>query len=92
MKVIVAGGIIFVAGILIMVLGKIMLGLALLFAGLIAMAMSYSTMMRGQGYDPDQATINGLKGQGKQQSEVVKEAVTNPGEQSANIWDQMENK
>ena len=92
MKGIVAGGIIFVAGILVMVLGKIMLGLALLFAGLIAMAMSYSTMMRRQGYDPDQATINGLKGQGKQQSEIIKDAVTNPGEQSANIWDQMENK
>ena len=90
MKGIIAGIVMFLAGIVVMILGK-MLGLVLLFVGLIFMALSYVTMMRGQGFHPNQGTINGMNGQGKQQSEVVRDAHPGFSEQPANIWDQMEN-
>lgn len=79
------------AGIVVLVLGS-MWGIVLLLGGIGLTAVYYRTMMRGRGYDPEQGTLNGLGGQGKQQSETVK--VTQPviGEQSADIWDQMTNK
>ena len=60
------------AGIVVMVLGQVLLGVLLLLAGVAAMAFSYVTMMRGRGYEPDQGTLNGLGGKGRQQSEAVK--------------------
>ena len=86
MKGIITGAGIMIAGLVIMILGS-MWGLVLLFGGLTFMALSYVTMMRGQGYDPDQGTINGLKGQGKQRSDAIKSNVPDIGEKSPAIWD-----
>ena len=78
------------AGMVIMVLGKVLIGLILLLAGVGMIAFNYVTMMRGRGDDPDQATVNGLRGQGKQVSEVVKDSIPDPGEQSPDIWEKMQ--
>ena len=77
------------AGIVLLVVGK-MWGLVFLLGGLGTMIFHYSSMMRARGCDPNQGTINGLNGQGKQQSEAVKISQPVVGEQPANIWEQME--
>ena len=84
------GMIAMLAGIVVMVLGKVLIGVILLLAGVAAMAFNYVTMMRGRGEEPNQGTINGLAGQGKQQSETVKVNMPEPGEQSPEIWEKME--
>ena len=76
------------AGMVAMVMGN-MLGLTLLIISVAAMAFNYVTMMRGRGDEPDQGTINGLKGQGKQQSETVKANSPASGEQNPGIWEKM---
>ena len=78
------------AGIVVMVLGQVLIGLILLAAGVACMALNYATMMRGRGDDPDQAIYNGLAGQGKQQSEVVKANMPETGEQNPNVWEKLE--
>ena len=84
------GMIAMLAGLVIIVLGKMLIGLILLLAGVGMMAFNYSTMMRGSGQNPDQGIHNGLGGQGKQQSEVVKADMAEPGEQSPDIWEKMQ--
>ena len=84
------GMIAMLAGLVIMVLGGTWIGLILLLVGCGMMAVNYVTMMRGSGYHPDQGMHNGLGGQGKQQSEVVKADMTEPGEQSPEIWEKMQ--
>ena len=79
------------AGIIILVL-RSMWGLVLLLGGLGAMIFCYSTMMRARGINPDQGTITGLNGQGKQQSEAVKVCPPVMGEQPADIWERVEKK
>ena len=66
------GMIAMLAGIVMMVLSQVLIGLILLLGGVALMAFNYVTMMRGRGCNPDQGTLNGLNGEGKQQSEVVK--------------------
>lgn len=66
------GMIAMLVGIVVMVLGQLPIGLILLLGGVALMAFNYVTMMRGRGFNPDQGTLNGLNGEGKQQSEVVK--------------------
>ena len=78
------------AGIVVMVLGQMLIGLILLITGVAAMSFNYVTMMRGRGDDPDQGIYNGLAGQGKQQSEVVKANMPEPGEQNTNLWEKLE--
>ena len=78
------------AGIVLMVLSHVILGVVVLLAGVICMAMNYVTMMRGRGEDPNQGTINGIAGQGKQQSETVKVNMPESGEQDPSIWEKME--
>ncbi len=58
-------------------------GALLLVAGIGVLAFGYAKLMRGSGNDPDQGTFNGLGGQGKQQSEVVKD-------NGAAVWEQIE--
>ena len=50
----------------------------------------YARMMYGRGYNPDQGTINGLAGKGKQTSDAVPMNQPPVGEQPSNIWDQMQ--
>ena len=78
-------------GLVAMICGK-MLGLLIIFGGIILLFVFYCKMMNRSSLDPNQGTINGLNGQGKQQSEAVKMDRPVVGEQSANIWDQMEGK
>lgn len=79
------------AGLVVIVLVNLWAGLVLLLVGVGLMAFNYSTMMRGRGDHPDQGLYNGLAGQGKQQSEVVKDNMPEPGEQTPAVWDKMEN-
>ena len=67
-------------------------GALVMLAGVGVIFFVYAKLMRGSGFDPDQATINGLYGQGKQQPDAVKVAQPIVGEQSADIWNQLENK
>ena len=84
------GMIAMLVGLVIMVLGQVLIGLILLLGGGGLMVLNYVTMMRGSGHNPDQGIYNGLGGQGKQQSEVVKADMTEPGEQSPEIWEKMQ--
>ena len=84
------GMIAMLVGIVVMVLGQLPIGLILLLVGCGMMAVNYVTMMRGRGCNPDQGMHNGLGGQGKQQSEVVKADMAEPGEQSPEIWEKMQ--
>jgi predicted lipid-binding transport protein (Tim44 family) len=78
-----------IAGLVLMVMGK-MWGLLMILFGAIALMVRYARMMHGRGYDPEQGSINGLTGQGKQTPDVVSTNQPPVGEQSANIWKQME--
>jgi hypothetical protein len=76
------GGVLVGAGFMELMMG-IGWGALLLVAGIGVLAFGYAKLMRGSGNDPDQGTFNGLNGQGKQQSEVVKD-------NGAAVWEQME--
>ena len=69
--------------------GKIVLGMILLLVGFCAVFIHYATLMRGMGKDPDQGTINGMNGLGKQQSDAVSANMPEPGEQTPDIWEKM---
>ena len=77
------------AGIILLITGG-MWGLVFLLGGLGVMILNYSTMMRGRGMEPNQGTVNGLNGQGKQQSEALEASQPVIGEQPADIWEQVE--
>ena len=87
----IGGGLLIALGLFLMLSGKLW-GVLILLAGIGIIFFIYAKLMRGSGFDPDQGTINGLKGQGKQQSDAVKVEQPVIGEQSADIWDQLENK
>ena len=76
------GGVLVGAGVMELMMG-IGWGALLLVAGIGVLAFGYAKLMRGSGNDPDQGTFNGLGGQGKQQSEVVKD-------NGAAVWEQIE--
>ena len=88
---VIGGGLLIVLGLFLLIGGKLW-GALVMLAGVGVIFCIYAKLMRGSGFDPDQGTINGIKGQGKQQSDAVKENMPVIGEQSANIWDQLENK
>ena len=90
-KFVICGGLLIVLGLFLLIGGKLW-GALVMLAGVGVIFFVYAKLMRGNGFDPDQATIIGIAGQGKQQSEAVKENLPVIGEQSANIWDQLENK
>ena len=69
--------------------GKIVLGMILLLVGFCAVFIHYATLMRGMGKDPNQGTINGMNGLGKQQSDAVSANMPAPGEQTPDIWEKM---
>ena len=79
------------AGIILLITGG-MWGLVFLLGGLGVMILNYSTVMRGRGMEPNQGTVNGFNGQGKQQSEAVEASQPVIGEQPADIWEQVEKK
>ncbi len=83
------GGALVGAGLVWLILGNLW-GVLVMLAGLGAWIFGYAKMMGGSGFDPDQATINGLKGEGKQQSEVVKMDQPVQGEQDATIWEKIQ--
>ena len=87
---IILGFVTILAGFVVAALGSILGGLALMLGGIVLMMVNYVTMMRGRGEDPNQGTINGMNGQGKQQSETVKVNMPEPGEQSPEIWEKLE--
>ena len=84
------GMIAMLAGIVVMVLGKVLIGVILLLAGGALMVLNYVTMMRGRGQEPNQGLYNGLRGEGRQQSETVDVPMHAAGEQSSEIWEKME--
>ncbi len=77
-------------GLVVMVLGGTWIGLILQLGGGGLMVYNYATMMRGRGCNPDQGTLNGLNGQGKQQSETVDVNMPEPGEQTPDVWEKIE--
>jgi hypothetical protein len=83
------GGIVAGAGIVVTILGNL-LGVLMLLAGMALVFFGYSKAMGACGFDPEQATVGGLNGDGKQQSEVVKMDQPVQGEQNATVWEQME--
>ena len=83
------GGIMAGAGIVVTILGNL-LGVLMLLAGMALVFFGYSKTMGASGFDPEQATVNGFNGEGKQQSEVVKMDKPVQGEQNATVWEQME--
>ena len=83
------GGLLLGMGIMMLIMSSGWGALALI-AGFGAVAFGYAKLMRGSGNNPDQGTLNGLGGQGKQQSEVAKMDQPVKGEQDATIWEQME--
>ncbi len=83
------GGVLVGAGFMELIMG-IGWGALLLVAGIGVLAFGYAKLMRGSGNDPEQGTLNGLGGLGKQQSEVVKDNQPVQGEQNATIWEQIE--
>jgi len=85
------GGLLIVVGLVLILSGKL-LGTLVLVAGIGVIFLGYAKLMRGNGYHPDQATLNGFGGMGKQQPDAVKESQPVIGEQPANIWDQLEKK
>ena len=90
-KYVIGGGLLTVLGLILLLQSKLW-GALVMLAGVGVIFFVYAKLMRGSGFDPNQATINGIAGQGKQQSEAVKENLPVIGEQSADIWDQLENK
>ena len=88
---VIGGGLLIVLGLFLLIGGKLW-GALVMLAGVGVIFFVYAKLMRGSGFDPDQATINGIAGQGKQQSDAVKENLPVIGEQSADIWNQLENK
>ena len=88
---VIIGGLLIVVGLVLILSGKL-LGALVLVAGIGVIFLGYAKLMRGNGYHPDQATLNGFGGMGKQQPDAVKESQPVIGEQPANIWDQLENK
>ena len=83
------GGIMIGAGLVMIVMSN-MWGLLLMLAGLGAMAYGYIKLMKGSGFAPYQGVYNGLNGEGKQQSEVIKGNYPAQGEQDATVWEQVE--
>ena len=90
-KFVICGGLLIVLGLVLILIGKIW-GALMLMAGFGGIFAGYAKLMRGNGFDPQQGTINGLKGQGKQQSDAVKVAQPVIGEKSADIWAHLEGK
>ena len=88
---VIGGGLLIVLDLFLLIEGKLW-GALVMLAGVGVIFFVYAKLMRGSGFDPDQATINGIAGQGKQQSDAVKENLPVIGEQSADIWNQLENK
>ena len=59
-----------------------------LIGGAMGVALA-AIMLKTGGYTGDDAFFHGLKGQGRQQSEVGKADTFQSGEQTAAIWDEM---
>ena len=79
-------------GIVVMILGSVPVGVVLLLAGVVVFVIGTAKMLRAQGYQGEGAYEEGLYGQGRQQSELVKVDQPVMGEQPANIWDKVEKK
>ena len=62
-----------------------------LVGGALGVALA-AIMLKTGGYTGDDAFFHGLKGQGRQQSEVGKADTFQSGEQTAAIWDEMKDK
>jgi hypothetical protein len=89
MWVIVAGIAVFFVGVILMILGQIW-ALAVIGLGFVGLAYGVARMYRASGYRSEEVLFNGF-GNGRQQSEVVKDPLPGSGEQPANIWEQVEN-
>ena len=78
------------AGVVMMALGRMAAGIAVLLLGVAVSSLWAYRLMGASGYDPGQAMSNGLSGQGKRRSDPGKRQQTDPGEQTAEIWEQLE--
>ena len=79
-----------ILGMIVVMCGSMVGGMAIMVAGMVLMCANYVTMMRGRGKDPEQGSLNGPNGKGKQTSDAVSADQPVVGEQSANIWEKME--
>ena len=77
------------AGLVLLTMGR-MWGLLVLMCGVVLLMVYYGRLMRGQGYDPEQGSLNGLAGKGKQTPDAVATNQPPVGEQPADIWQQLE--
>lgn len=89
MKIILLSILVLVAGLVLMTMGR-MWGLLVLLCGVALLMLRYARLMRGRGYDPDQGSINGQAGQGKQAPDAVPLNQPPMGEQPADIWERVE--
>lgn len=72
MNMMILGIIAMLAGVILMILGKLW-ALLLLLVGACLVIAHWAKLFKGAGYQAESGTINGLYGQGRQQSEVSKD-------------------
>lgn len=89
MKMLILSILIMLAGLVLLTMGR-MWGLLVLLCGVVLLMVYYGRLMRGQGYDPEQGSLNGLAGKGKQTPDAVATNQPPVGEQPADIWQQLE--
>lgn len=77
------------AGLVLMTLGR-MWGLAVLLCGVALLMLRYARLMHGRGYDPEQGSLNGPSGMGKQTPDATPCNQPPVGEQPADLWQQLE--
>ena len=82
------GGLLVLSGVVLTILGKIV-ALILFLLGLGLLGAGFSVMLKSSGHRGEGAFYQGLAGQGRQQSEVVKLDAAVPAE-NADIWKRME--
>ena len=93
MNMMILGAICSLAAVILMILGKLW-AVLLFLAGFCLIVAHWARMFKGAGYQGDVAPGNGLYGQGRQQSEAVKDT-TRPQsyeDRPSDIWDQVKNK
>ena len=72
MNMMLLGALCMLASVILMILGKLWAVLLLLVGACLVIA-HWARLFKGAGYQADAAPYNGLSGQGRQQSEVIKD-------------------
>ena len=72
MNLMILGLLVSFAGVILMILGKLW-AVLLFLAGFCLIVAHWARLFKGAGYQADAAPYNGLSGQGRQQSEAIKD-------------------